>query len=75
MLGTLARLFLLRLLPRRLVPILALYEVYRLIRRRRSATQAPSRLPASSSNARPLSAAAPVVSRRQVQPEGRARVG
>ena len=42
MLGLLGRLVLLRLLPRRLMPILTLYEVYRLARGLRSGSRATS---------------------------------
>jgi hypothetical protein len=60
MLGTLGRLFLLRFLPRRLVPFIAVYQVYRLLRGRR----APARTELAAG--RPNAA---------VTPGGRARVG
>jgi hypothetical protein len=69
MIRMLARLFLLRFLPARLVPILTAYEIYRLVRRRRAAPGPPARTvgPAVSPTDAPIDP--------QVAQGGRARVG
>jgi hypothetical protein len=80
MFRTLARLFLLKFLPRRLVPLLTAYEIYRFIQGvRRSGQTDPTRRVTGprvvgSSPGRPVvkSVGSPVGS---VGPEGRARVG
>jgi hypothetical protein len=65
----LSRMFLLRFLPARLVPILTAYEIYRLVRRRRATPPPAARTvgPATPSTAAPVDP--------KVVQGGRARVG
>jgi hypothetical protein len=64
MLGMLGRLFLLRFLPRRLIPILTVIEAIRFVR----ALRRPRPV-------QPVAPGTPVPPRSAAAPEGRARVG